>query len=325
MKKTFIFLQVLALVSLVSCKKFLDVESYDKISDEATIFDKASSETAVRGIYRSLANNNYSSGFQNTILQSGGDIRSLNNAQTDLNIINYDLRSDIAFLGTYWANFYNTINRANHVIEKVPNVTDINLTTALRNQLSGEAYFLRALSYFDLARVYGNVQIFLTPTTKVADKLGVPQSTQAQVFAQVLDDLNKAEGLLPATVVRNRATKYTAQALRARLNLYLKKYEEAEKDVDRVLANTSYKLIKPFALAAGTSESVLELSYSVNDKNGGYGLWQTSNRQLEPKAVLHNLLNSPLTGGGRKILSVQNAQGQFIGGIYPTNTCYKNC
>ena len=63
----------------------------------------------------------------------------------------------------------------------------------------------------------------------------------------------------------------------------------------------------------------MEYSYSVNDVNSGYSLWNTSNRSTEPKAVLHNLLNDPAVGGGRKILSVKNAAGQFIGGIYPTN------
>ncbi|TXK49241.1 RagB/SusD family nutrient uptake outer membrane protein [Pontibacter qinzhouensis] len=305
---------------LSSCENFLDVESFDKVSDANTIFDKASAETAVRGAYRSLASSNYSSGFQNTILQSGGDVRSLNNAQTDLNVINYALRSDIGFVSTYWGNFYNTINRANHVIEKVPLVNDVALTADLKNQLLGEGYFIRAYSYFDLARVYGNVQLFFTPTKVVADKLGVDKSPQAVVYAQVLADLNKAEELLPLTVVRNRATRYTVYALRARLHLYQNKFEEAEQDINSILANNNYRLIKPFNLAAGTTESVLEFSYSVNDLNAGYGLWNTSNRQLEPKAELHNLLNDEAVGGGRKILSVRNAAGQFIGGIYPTNT-----
>ncbi len=307
-------------LSLLSCKKYLEVETYDNIRDETTIYDKASAESAVRGAYRSLASLNYSSGFQNTILQSGGDVKSLNNAQTDLNVINYDLRSDIAFLSTYWGNFYSTINKANHVIEKLPAVQDAALTKALQDQLLGEAYVIRALSYFDLARVFGNVQIFLTPTRVVADKSGVPQSTQAAVYAQVLQDLNAAEPLLPATVVRNRITRPTVYALRARLNLYLKNYEAAEADVNTVLSNSAYRLIKPFALAAGTAESVLELSYSVNDINTGFALWNTSNRSLEPKPEIHNLLNDPLVGGDRKILSVKNAQGQFIGGIYPSNT-----
>jgi len=321
MKKQFIILAFLAFaISLQSCEKYLEVESYDKVSDENTIFDKASAETAVRGAYRALASLNYSSGFQNTILQSGGDVRSLNNAQTDLNVTNYDLRSDIGFLSTYWSNFYNTINRANHVIEKVPGVTDVKLPAELKNQLLGEAYFIRAYSYFDLARVYGNVQIFLTPTKVVADKLGVRQSTQAEVYTQVLADLDQAETLLPATVVRNRATKYTVYALRARLHLYRNDFERAEEEAGKILSSTEYRLIKPFVLAAGTPESVLEFSYSVNDLNAGYGLWNTSNRQLEPKAVLHNLLNDPAVGGDRKILSVKNASNQFIGGIYPSNT-----
>jgi len=318
--KSLLFLLVLVSLTGVSCKKFLEETPYDTIPDENTIYDKSSAEAAVRGAYRSLASLNYSAGFQNTILQSGGDVKSLNNAQTDLNVINYDLRSDIAFLSTYWGNFYNTINRTNHIIEKVPAVSDIKLTTTLRDQLLGEAYFIRAISYFDLARTFGNVQIFLTPTRVVADKLGTPQSTPAQVYAQVLDDLNKAEPLLPATVVRNRVAKSTVNALRARLYLYLKNYEQAEADASIVIGNSAYKLIKPFALAAGTSESVLELSYSVNDVNGGYAQWNTSNRALEPKPVIHNLLNDPAVGGDRKILSVKNAAGQFIGGIYPTNT-----
>ena len=307
-------------ISALSCKKYLDVKPYDSVSDENTIVDLPSAETAVRGAYRSLASNNYGSSFQTTILLSGADVRSLNNAQTDLNTINYDLRSDIGFLSTFWSNLYNTINRANHVIEKVPLITDARLTDSIRNQLIGEAYFLRALSYFDLGRLFGNVQIFLTPTKTVADKLGVQQSTQAEVYEQVIADLNKAATLLPVAVVRNRARKLTAVALRARVYLYQKKYAEAEADATTVLSNSNYKLIKPFALAAGTAESILELSFSVDAVNAGYGLWNTSNRALEPKADLHNLLNDPNVGGGRKILSVANASGQFIGGIFPTNT-----
>lgn len=317
--KKLAFITILILgTTLQSCKKYLEVPSYNQVSDENTIFDSASAQTAVRGAYRGLASLNYSSTFQNIVLQSGGDVRSINNAQTDLNVVNYDLRSDIPLLLTLWSNNYNTINRANYIIAKVPSVTDINLTPALKNQLLGEGYFIRALSYFDLARLFGNVQIFLTPTYKVSDKLGVAKSTQVQVYAQVLDDLNKAEALLPATIVRNRATKYTVYALRARLNLYLKNYEAAEADASSVLANTGYKLIAPFALAAGTTESVLELSYNTTDLNPAFSLWNGNNRALEPKATLHVLLNDPTVGGGRKILSTQIGSGIY-GGISPTN------
>ncbi|SDE67489.1 SusD family protein [Mucilaginibacter pineti] len=319
MKKLLLLFTIFISIALQSCKKYLDVPPYNQVSDGNTIFDAASAQTAVRGAYRGLASLNYSATFQNIVLQSGGDVRSINNAQTDLNVINYDLRSDIPLLLTLWSNNYNTINRANQVIAKVPLVTDINLTQSLKDQLLGEGYFIRALSYFDLARLFGNVPIFLTPTNKVSDKVGTAKSTQAQVYAQVLDDLNKAEALLPTTVVRNRATKYTVYALRARLNLYLQKYQEAENDVNSILANnSSYKLITPFALAAGTTESVLELSYNTTDVNGAFSLWNGNNRALEPKASLYNLLNDPLVGGGRKILATKTGTAIY-GGISPTN------
>lgn len=319
MKKIIFFGFILLSFSLQSCKDFLEVEPQDQVSDEATIFDKTSAETAVRGAYRGLANLNYGGGFQNTILQSGADVFSVNVGLTDLSVTNYDLRSDIPFLQTYWNNNYNTINRTNHIIEKVPLVNDIKLTTDLKNQFLGEAYFIRALSYFDLARLYGGVQLFLSPTKAYTEKIGVKKSTQAQVFAQVLEDLNNAETLLPATVVRNRATKFTVYALRAKLYLYLNRFDDAEKDLNLILANTSYRLIKPFALATGTTESVLELTYSINNQNPGFTLWQ-GNRQLSPTATLHNLLNDPKIGGGRKILSKLNTSNQYIGSIFPTNT-----
>lgn len=305
-------------LSLASCDKFLEVEPLDQVSDESTIFDKTSAETAVRGAYRGLANLNYSGGFQNTILQSGADVVSVNVGLTDLSVTNYNLRADIPFLQTYWNNNYNTINRANHIIEKVPLVEDTKLTTDLRNQLIGEAYFIRAVSYFDLVRLFGGVQLFLTPTRTVADKIGLARSSTQETYDQVLADLNKAESLLPATVVRNRATKYTVFALRARVNLYLKRYEAAESDVNAVLANDGYKLIKPFALAGGTAESILELSYTVNNINPGFTLW-SGNRQLSPTANLHNLLNDPLVGGGRKLLSVKTG-ANFFGKIFPLNS-----
>lgn len=319
MKKLSIIIAATALIALQSCKKYLDVEPADLVSDEQTIFDKTSAETALRGAYRGLASLNYSGGFQNTILQSGADVVSVNTSLTDLSVTNYDLRSDIPFLQTYWNNNYNTINRTNHIIEKVPAVTDLKFTDAIRSQIVGEAYFIRALSYFDLARLYGNVQIFLTPTKTVADKLGVKKSTKEQVLAQVLDDLNKAEPLLSATVIRNRANKFTVYALRARLFLYQQKYEDAEKEAGKVLTNSNFKLIKPFNLATGTTESILELTYSINDQNPGFTLWK-GNRQLSPSTTLHNLLNDPAVGGGRKILSVINASNQYIGGIFPDNT-----
>ncbi len=316
------FLHFLLIATLLlSCKKYLDVDPYNYVSDEGqTIYDKTSAEAAVRGAYRGLATLNYSSTFQNIVLQSGADIKSVNNAQTDLNVVNYDLRSDIGLVSTLWGNLYNTINRANHIIEKVPPINDVNLTPALKNQLLGEGYFIRAFSYFDLARLFGNVQIFLSPTKVVNDKAGKPNTTQTEVYNQVLEDLNQAEKLLPATVVRNRATLFTVYALRARLYLYLNQYEQAEKDASGLLANTGYKLNKPFALTSGSTESVLEYSYSVNDVNPGFSLWNGSNRALELKPDLYNLLNDSLTGGNRKILTSKNAAGNLLGALVSTTT-----
>jgi len=318
MKRIALSIIVLLTLPLISCKKYLEVEPYDTASDQNPISDKGSAESAVRGIYRGLATLNYGQSFQKTILLSGGDFVSKNNAQTDLNIINYDLRSDLGFLEVFWGSFYSTINRANHVIEKVPGINDPAFSGALKNQLLGEAYFLRAYSYFDLVRVFGGVQIFLAPTRVVNDKLNVAKSTPEEVYEQIFSDLRQAEALLPATVIRNRATIHTVHALKSRIFLYLNRFEEAENEADAVLSHPSYRLIKPFALAGGTSESILEVHFSANDLNPGFTLWTGNNRQLEPKPELHNLLHNPDIGGGRKVLSAAQTGG-FYGKIFPTN------
>lgn len=304
-----------------SCESFFDLESFNEVDDQQTIYDEGSAQTALRGVYSSFSKKNNSGSLHNVLLQSGGDAKSINSNQTDLNVINYDLRSDIGFLSTFWGNFYNTIDRANHIIQKVPNLPlQGNLTAQKRDQILGEAYFLRAYSYFDLARIFGNVQIFETPTVVVTDKLGVNQSSQKQVFEFVLSDLNKAVDLLGSTVIRNRANKFSALALRSKIKLYLNDYDGSIVDATTVLNETSsFKLIKPFNLRSGSTESIFELTFSANDNNHAFNNWQGANRQLEPKGEIYDLLKDPTIGGNRHVL-VSIIDNKLRSNIYPNNT-----
>ena len=75
---------------------------------------------------------------------------------------------------------YQAVNGANNVIAAVPGITDPLLPAAEKTQLLGEAYFLRALVYFDLGRGWGGVPLALTPTRSKANGQGLRRSTQAQ-------------------------------------------------------------------------------------------------------------------------------------------------
>jgi hypothetical protein len=338
-KYKYIF-SALALLTLGSCKKFLTVLPVDDVSDQVTIVDATSSETAVRGVYRSLAGGytagtatgtgSYYGGLFETFGYLGGDDIVWTGSQSVIQqFIAHNVTADNGNLESVWTGIYQTINGANQVITKVPKVTDPAFTAGQQSQLTGEGYFIRALCYFDLARSWGGVPITLTPTTTATQKNGIARSTLAQTWAQVLSDLNAADSLmaLPATQNPVRANKETAWALKARYYLYQQDWADAEAYATKVLADVNnYQLLTPFsswfqpASAVATRESVFELSYNATYQNGSRSDWQPpangGTRQWAPGDSIVALLNNPLTGGGRSALVAQTSTGLWYGNLF---------
>jgi hypothetical protein len=317
---------VLLIAAMGSCKKFLEVEPRESISDDATIIDKASAETAVRGIYNATRNY-YSVDFQSIAYLSGDNVQWTGSQSQVQEFINHQVSPENSTITSVWNGIYVSINRANNVIAKVPLVTDPILTATLKNQYIGEAYFLRALSYFDLVRIWGGVPLITTPTLTSADNKGIARSTAAQIYEQVLSDLEAAEPLLSETTDRYRATKKTVWALKARYYLYQKDWVKADEYATKVINDQSnYQLIKPFnsfffpATQKGTVESVFEFFYSTNELNVHRGQWQPQEnggtRQWAPNAALIALLNDPATGGTRNTLIAKDNQNRWYGNLY---------
>ncbi len=324
--KAFKYILATALsVILTSCGNFLEVEPRASISDQQTIIDKASSENALRGAYDALRAY-YSVNFQSIGYLSGDNIQWTGSQSQVQEFINHRVNAENSTIASVWSGIYTTINRINHVIDKVPAVKDPLLTDAVRNQMVGEAYFLRALAYFDLVRVWGGVPIITKPTSTPDDNRGIARATQEEIYAQVISDLEKAETLLPATTDRYRATRKTVWALKARYYLYQKNHAKAEEFADKVIADaTSYKLLKPFNAffandVRGSEESVFELFYSINETNSHRGQWQPQQnggtRQWAPNDALVELLSDPTIGGTRSALVARDNQNRWYGNLY---------
>ncbi|RZF58344.1 RagB/SusD family nutrient uptake outer membrane protein [Sphingobacterium corticibacterium] len=317
------------LLTFTGCEKFLTTEPLNAVSDEATIIDKVSAETALRAVYRQFGNiGYYGENYVTFGYFPSGDIKNLTTGGAG-NLVNANFRTDEVLFNTTWIAIYRAINSANHVITKVPSVNDPLLTDALKNQYVGEAKFLRALAYFDLARAWGGVQIILEPTTSLQNTPQVKRSTREQTYAQVLEDLKDAEILLPDVVNRVRATKRTVWALRARLHLYKEEWGLAETYATKLIEKTAdYTLIKPFSNwfadnVKNTRESIFELQFSVNNvnstriqmahsTNGGQYRYAPNDRFVQ-------LLNDPTIGGGRKALITSVTQSgivNWVGNLY---------
>lgn len=329
--KTIIFgLSILLATSFFSCKKFLEVSPKDYTSDDQTIVDGNSAQTAVRGIYNTLQSNDYyGNTFQSLGFFSGDNIQYVGSQTVNQQLTNHAVVSDLAALSTAWSAIYNVINRSNNVLAKVPSLaSSASFTETLKNQLLGEAYFLRALAYFDLARTWGGVQIILTPTNTPDDQTKQERASLADTYAQVLKDLTEAEKLLPATTNRIRATQKTAYALHARLALYQKDWTNAEFYASKLIGDTNYELIGPYNAffannATATRESIFELYYNTNVTNSqGYN-WQPSTNGgvgwITPTSTIVDLLTNPLIGGNRSSLIqtvVTSGVTRYYGNLY---------
>lgn len=306
--KNYIILFI-TVISLSSCSRILDTEPQTTISDEAVIIDQKSAQAALIGVYDGLQ------GYATNIvsLDLAGD-----------NVVNFNAQNNVVAnktasgAGGGFSGIYSVINRANFVLNKVPSLSDALVSSSTKNQILGEAYFLRGLAYFDLVKIYGGVQIVLEPATTADSHKGVKRSTKEQTYAQVLADLNKAEELLPATINRNRANKYTVFALKARLYLYTEKWDLAEEFATRSIENASFKLVKPYSLfftGKNTDESIFEIAFSTSDPSSFYTNWNSPDRggrhDYIPERAFAGLLLDPNLGGSRKSLLFQTPAGVY--------------
>jgi hypothetical protein len=306
MKKYFIP-GLFILVMICSCQKTLDTQPESSISDESVIVDKKSASAALLGVYDGLQGYASSSIIG---LDLAGD-----------NVVNYNNQNIVVATKTPangsggFSSIYSMIIRADFVISKVPDVKDNLFSEAQRNQVLGEAYFLRALGYFDLVKTYGGVQIILDPEKYT----GIKRSSKDSTYVQVLSDLNRAESLLVETEDRNRANRFSVYALKARYYLYNQQWDLAEQYTAKVISSTAnFTLVKPYSsffTGKNTTESIFELAFSTADKSSFYTNWLSAaeggRRDYIPARSFINNLIDPNAGGARKSLIRQLTDGSW--------------
>ncbi len=124
-----------------------------------------------------------------------------------------------------WRQHYEGIDRANAAIDRIP---AIDFDPALRDRLVLEAKFLRAVYYFNLVRLWGDVPLVIHETTSL-ENINPTRTPAATVYQQIIDDLTDAEALpveYPASDV-GRATKGAAKALLLKVYATLERWDDA--------------------------------------------------------------------------------------------------
>jgi starch-binding outer membrane protein, SusD/RagB family len=147
-------------------------------------------------------------------------------------LFNYDPCNSV--FAQYWMRSYSIIAQANKVIACLPKTT---LSADQKNLRIAEAKFVRSLTYFDLATVYGGVPIYTdsmewnvsgSPPDYAGDFIFKARNSIAEVYAQIETDLSEAIPILPfksqGLPENYFATKGAAQALIAKMYLYQSSY-----------------------------------------------------------------------------------------------------
>lgn len=317
--KKYIYLVLL----LTSCSNFLDIEPELAVSDEQAITNGKGAAAALNGVYNRLASDSYHGvSFRFIANLSGDNLRWVGNSPSNREFDVFEVFTSNSRVESLWNTIYSTINGANHIISKVPDIQDQSFTTATRNRILGEAYFIRALSYFDLIRYWGAVPLVSKPTSSVLDGIGIPRSEKSLVYEQIFLDLNKAEELLSLSTTKTLATKGAVWALKSVVYLYLENWQQAEIYSSKVIDEQGlYQLNKNFSdfyISKSSPESIFEIDYTINNRNNYAINWLPGSlggrREFLPTDGLISLLNNPSIGGDRKNLLLLD-QGVYYGNM----------
>lgn len=257
-----------ASLTLGACSNLLDTNPPDTVSEEDAVVTPAGARRALAGAYGALQNGYYYGGTMTHF----GDLYSDNATHTGT-FTSYQDASQHTFFADnsdvtgMWNNIYAAIKRANTLIAKVPLIDAFD--PAERDQVLGEAYFLRALHYHNLVKYFGGVPLRLEPVTDPGQIVPLPRSTVAEVYAQIEADLGQASTLMTDIGTEpGHATVAAARALLARVYLYQAKYPQALAAAQEVDA-FGFELAADYSSlfegdAPATPENIFELTFTSN-------------------------------------------------------------
>ena len=287
----YITVAALVLISISACKGFLDTVPTDSVVDKNAMVTMPDARVACNGLYTPLKYY----GLYGTYFPYMGDLRADNmyprtSDGTGSVIYTWQYESSQnSYFGTFWESYYNVIMRCNSFIENIE-ILDVTSDSdkAEKKGLTGEAYAVRALCYFDLARLYGQPYTFdqgaslgavilkerIFPNEAATAKRGTVKET----YDLILSDLDSALAKLPENKKLGHFNYWAAKLLQARVHLYMGDYAKAYAAAEEVINSSPYELVGIDEYLAywgeeGNDESVLELLVSTQgdiDEDGGF-------------------------------------------------------
>lgn len=257
-----IFLGISLLLTTVSCKDYLDTPPVDRLTVNGFYETPAQASQGVIGVYANLRSLGYLQYlFLSECRSDNAWVIPRDNAIREYSEIGtFRATEELDTFNDVWNIWYKVIYNANVLLEQIPDI-DFGDNTQLKDQLLGEAHFLRGWAYFELTRLYGNIPIIDRPMT-IEEVQAIGQSSAKDVYDDIIvPDLVAAKSLLPeAKNMRDvggsslekvgRADRMAAQGLLARVYMTMSGFPVQDLS-KRDLAETEMEALISYSEANG--------------------------------------------------------------------------
>ena len=293
--------------SFSSCSDFLEQNPQTDLSEND--FYKTADDilSAVNGVYSSLQEGDiYGNWYVFGEIPSDNTRNQLSGSVTTQNEFDqFYLDTQNSMIANFWKAAYKVINRTNTVLGRIDG---IEINTELANRYKLECKFIRALMYFNLVRVYGDVPLVLKEIS-ISESYDILREPKENVYNQIIADLKEAQDLPVSysTAEDGRATQGAAKALLANVYMTLHKYAEAETILAEIINSGQYSLLEntPGSLNIDGYKNVFspvnhnskEGIFEIQFLKGGYGEGSNYANNFAPENSGTNVVAVGGTGG----------------------------
>jgi starch-binding outer membrane protein, SusD/RagB family len=241
-----IMLSAAVVLTSFSCSDFLDREPLENLSGSTFWKSEADADRALTACYSFLRTNIWGGGTTNMSLNWEGlsdnaYAQSTSAGYTDIarGIVNPAAPAGDV-MGSVWNQSYRGISACNYFLANVSSVPG--MTTATRNRMRGEAMFMRAWYYHELALNFGEVPLVLTNPGFGQEVFQTAKAPNAEVVKQILTDLDSAIAYLPNNAYTDgHAVKGTALGYKTRVLLFNERWAEAEQAAAAIIEDPARK------------------------------------------------------------------------------------
>jgi hypothetical protein len=304
-------------LSIASCKKVIDIDPISNVGVDNFYKTYEQTKTALTGSYNGMQKP-LEFEWMLTDLRTDNSKQGVANSSAAINfefndLDMFTLNSSHDKVYQYWLVTYKNIRSVNYVLRSLGVTYTAGKTTVgegtakmtpeQKNQLAGEALFLRAYHYFNLVRLYGGVFLITDPVDPEQSK-GINRMTLAECYQMIEADLLAAKDLLsPAAFTASsnadagRANTWAAKALLAKVYLTTNKKAAALPLLDDIISNGGYGLLPSFAdVFSINNEMNKEILFAVRFKAGGLGLGNMMANNFAPTSSGSTVVNGDGSG-----------------------------